>query len=210
MQWFDFTNVDTLLAGTFDQFRLRKLINQLTLGKFLGSVPNVVFTGKCLVSGISVTAVIANGVCTVTHNAHGYSVGDILVFTGTAVAGTFAGVYVITSVTTNTYTFFTSATGTVTSPVETFWFSGIRSIGTNLISNIVRSGSAVYTFTFKNTQSNGFYGIVGTMGNSGNQAGFNVTQSVSPSTTAFSVNGINSGGNVDADTYFYIALTGIN
>lgn len=159
MQWFDFTNVDTFLQGTFDQFRLRKLINQLTLGKFLGSTPNVVLCGYSLGAGTAVTATISGGICTVTHAAHGYVVGDSIVLTGTSGAGTFAGLYVVSAITTNTYQFYTSATGSVTSPVEMFFFRGVNSLNTQLISNITRTGIGQYTIYFKNTQSTIFYPI---------------------------------------------------
>lgn len=159
MQWFDFTNVDTLLAKTFDQFRLRKLVNQLTQGNFLGKIPNVVLSGTIISN--SVSAVISNGLCTITHTNHGYSENDAIVLTGSATTGTFAGFYIIFSVTANTYSFYTSATGTVSSPVETFWFSGNRGLGFNLISNVSTISTGIYNVDFENTQSDKYYGSLG-------------------------------------------------
>jgi hypothetical protein len=113
-------------------------------------------------NGTSVSATITGGVCTVTYT-NTYSAGDTVVMTGTATTGTFAGVHQLTGATGSNFTFSTSATGTVTSPVITFWFNGqLGSSSQNIatkIGSVVHTSAGNYTITFVNTQSTAFYGI---------------------------------------------------
>jgi hypothetical protein len=174
------------------------------------AVANVVLAGAELgISGIPVSGTISGGICTITHVNHGYKAGDIIVLAGTTtISGTFARLYIITSVTYSTYSFFCSATGTLNSPVEWFWFSGPISLNPTKISNIIRQAAGVYQFFFAKTQPGFYYGVnstgvslaatlyTGTMGtNLWNQTGFQLTYS-------------NLSTGIDATTSLFVAITG--
>jgi hypothetical protein len=121
------------------------------------AIPNVQLCGLSLANGISCTATISGGVCTVTVS-NNYTAGDVVVMTGTATTGTFAGLYVLTGATGSNFTFNTSASGTVTAPVITYWFKGTLALNPTKISNIsANTQNIIYTFT--NTQTASAYGM---------------------------------------------------
>lgn len=170
------------------------------------AVPNVVLVGQRL-SNISVTSGVSGGTMSVTQTAHGYTTGDIVEYEANSNAENQLATITVTGA--NVYTFTTSFVGAQTSPIIQFWFKGVRSLGSNLISNITVPATGRYLVTFTNTQANSWYGVCGTFGASGNQAVFNMSQGVPATTSAFSISCINGGGNLDADQYIFLACTGI-
>ncbi|MDE2103272.1 MAG: hypothetical protein KGL39_38860 [Patescibacteria group bacterium] len=185
---------------------------------YLGSTAtsNIVLIGKSLGAGTSVTASVAAGVATVTHNAHGYANGDVIVLAGGTSAGSigdFNQLHVITGVATNTYTFSTTASaGAITgSPVEMFWFNGTRCINPTKIKNVTRSGTGVYVFTFLNTQTDIFYGIFPGLAYTSAGGGDAICAgSGTPTTTTFGINySLPNVASHDADQYMAIGLAGI-
>ncbi len=122
-------------------------------------LPNVILHGLSLGTGISVTATVSGGVATVTHNAHGYSNGDYVVMFGATSSGTigdFNQLQQIYNVTTNTYQFTTTATGTISTPGEIFWFYGGSSLNGKLIKAMNRPSAGLVQPIFANTQSSIF------------------------------------------------------
>jgi hypothetical protein len=125
------------------------------------TIPNCSLIGKSLGSGTSVAITISGSTATVTHNTHGYAINDIIVIAGSTAAtiGNLNQLHAILSTTTNTYTFTTTASGSVTSPKESFWFSGTRSLNPTLVQNVTRASTGNVVTTFLSTQSDAFYGI---------------------------------------------------
>ncbi|MGI0060024.1 MAG: hypothetical protein ACREBJ_09680, partial [Nitrosotalea sp.] len=127
------------------------------------NLADVVLIGKSLGGGTARTTTIVNGTASVTHTAHGYQVGDILVYAGATSAGSigdFNQLHIITNVlTADAYQFKTTAsTGAITgSPKELFWFKGTRSLNPMLIKNITRSAAGQYLVIFANTQPDIFW-----------------------------------------------------
>jgi hypothetical protein len=175
------------------------------------NIPNVWAGGVELgASGISVTGTYSNFVATITHNSHGYNVGDIVVIAGTLLN---SQLWVITQTTTNTYSFnFLNAggSGTFTTPVEWFWFKGTRSSANfaQKVSAIVRNSTGNYSFTLTNAQPDIYYGINAVGVNSAGDAAFSFCQYAGVTAAGFNIlvytNAVN-----DALISFTISLTGI-
>ena len=181
------------------------------------TISNVSLVGKNNGSGTSVTSItVSSLVATVTQTAHGFATGDWVEIAGATGAGVgdINQLHQITKTGTNTYTFVTTATGSIAGTIlNTFWFSGTRTVNASLITSITRTSTGLYVITFKNTQADTYYGIILTAGNSGaGQSGAIVpaSQSASITTTALTVSFKDAGGTVrDADIYLFISLTGI-
>lgn len=178
------------------------------------SIPNVVLTGKSLGAGTSVSATISGGVATVTHTTHGYTSGDVVVMTGATSSGSlgdFNQLHIITVTGSDTYTFTTTATGTISTPSELWWFKGTRCLNPTLIKDIDRSAAGLFTFTFLNTQSDIYYGII--YGAVNDDSGAIIVESQSnlpPLTTGFKIRvTTDGGGDLDPSQYFNINLVGI-
>lgn len=179
------------------------------------STPNVNVIGKSLGTGVSVTATVSAGVATVTHTAHGYASNDVIVMIGATSSGTigdFNQLHVITVTGVNAYTFTTTATGTISTPVESLWFSGARSLNPTLIKNISRTGVGAYTLTTTNTQNDSLwvFNVFGAVGGgaslqfcgiNGNAGGVTTTQCF----LQFSSNAASQ----DPTIYLVISLIGV-
>lgn len=124
------------------------------------TVSNVQLIGKNLGAGTAVAITIVAGTATVTHTTHGYASGDIVVIAGATSSvslGDLNQIHSISNITTNTYDFTTTGTGTISTPKESFWFNGLRSFGISLIKNLVRASTGLYAITWVNTQADIYY-----------------------------------------------------
>jgi hypothetical protein len=171
-----------------------------------------VLIGKSLGTGLTEATTVSSNVATVTHASHGYAVNDLIVTTGTGTGGNdFAALYVIQSVTTNTYTVnFTASNGPVTSATEKFWFSGTRSLNPAKVKNVVRSSLGKYQIVFTSTQADAYYGALASGGSSTNQVFVSDDAVVASSNTQWNVDfETNAGTFADANNVLRLFLSGI-
>lgn len=181
------------------------------------ATPNVVLLGKSLGAGASITSItVAGGVATVTQTAHGFSSNDFTVTAGATGAGVgdINQLHQITVTGANTYTFPTTASGTIGGTIlAMFWFKGTRSINATKVKNIVRNNTGDYSITLTNTQTDQYYGVMGSFAGASTRFSweFKGDSGGAPSTTGFELFTLDMTNNTnhDADAYFNLQLLGV-
>jgi hypothetical protein len=171
--------------------------------------------GKNAGAGNSVTSItVSSGTATVTQTAHGFATGDFVVIVGATGAGVgdINQLHSITNTGANTYTFTTTATGTIAGTIlQVFWFLGTRSLNATLIKNITRSITGHYLYTFTNTQTDIHYGFTAVGSDSATANLVFASDNANPptTTTVGMIFGNQSGTNNDALTTLRVSFTGI-
>jgi hypothetical protein len=189
-------------------------IGNTNLVNFNNTVPNVVLVGKSNGAGTSITGIaVSSGVATVNQTAHGYATGDWVPIAGATGGGVgdINQLHQITVTDANHYTFITTATGTIGGTIlAMFWFSGPRVVGGSLVKNVVRNGTADYTVTFTNTQSDIYYPDTVSASNTGTTFLAAYYYHPAKTTTTFRVTFADSGGtSADANGHLKLIFTGI-